>query len=119
MLKYKIEFSIKEVCEMNSPKISVIIPIYNTEKYLRQCLDSVVNQTLKDIEIICINDGSTDNSLQILNEYVTKDTRMKIINSKNGGSCGSRNAGLNIVKSDYIMFVDSDDWIQLNTLEFF
>jgi glycosyltransferase involved in cell wall biosynthesis len=103
----------------SAPKVSVIIPVYNTEKYLRQCLDSVVNQTLKDIEIICINDDSTDNSHEILKEYVAKDTRMKVINSKNGGPGGSRNAGLNIAKSDYIMFVDSDDWIQFNTLEIF
>ena len=61
------------------PKVSVIIPVYNVEKYLRQCLDSVVNQTLKDIEIICVNDGSTDNSLEILEEYASKDSRIKII----------------------------------------
>jgi glycosyltransferase involved in cell wall biosynthesis len=118
VLKYKIEFSIKEVCEMNSPKISVIIPIYNTEKYLRQCLDSVVNQTLKDIEIICINDGSTDNSLQILNEYASSDNRIKLISlTNNKGVSFARNFGIRVSKGRYIGFVDSDDWIDLNFYE--
>ena len=76
------------------PKISVIIPVYNVEKYLRECLDSVVNQTLKDIEIICVNDGSTDNSLDILNEFSNKDNRVKIINKTNGGLSSARNAGM-------------------------
>ena len=69
------------------PKVSVIIPVYNVEKYLRECLDSVVNQTLKDIEIICVNDGSTDNSLQILEEYASQDSRIKIINNEKKYVC--------------------------------
>ena len=72
---------------MNNPKISVIVPVYNIEKYLSECLDSIVNQTLKDIEIICVNDGSTDNSLVILKEYASKDKRIKIIDISNRG-CG-------------------------------
>ena len=103
---------------MNSPKISVIIPVYNTEKYLRQCLDSVVNQTLKDIEIICINDGSTDNSLEILNEYASSDNRIKLISiTDNKGVSFARNFGIRVSKGRYIGFVDSDDWIDLNFYE--
>jgi glycosyltransferase involved in cell wall biosynthesis len=97
------------------PKVSIVIPVYNVEKYLRQCLDSVVNQTLKDIEIICVNDGSTDNSLQILEEYANKDDRIKIINKDNGGLSSARNAGLEIATGVYIGFVDSDDYIEIET----
>ncbi|MDR1943045.1 MAG: glycosyltransferase [Endomicrobium sp.] len=103
---------------MNSPKVSVIIPVYNTEKYLRQCLDSVVNQTLKDIELICINDGSTDNSLKILNEYASSDNRIKLISLiDNKGVSFTRNFGIRVSKGRYIGFVDSDDWIDLNFYE--
>ncbi len=101
----------------NMPKVSVIIPVYNVEKYLGTCLDSVINQTLKDIEIICVNDGSTDNSLQILEEYAAKDDRIKVINKKNGGLSSARNAGLDVAIGKYCYFIDSDDWIELNTLE--
>ncbi|MDR2342227.1 MAG: glycosyltransferase, partial [Campylobacteraceae bacterium] len=99
------------------PKVSLIIPVYNVEKYLRKCLDSAVNQTLKDIEIICVNDGSTDNSLNILREYEKKDDRIIVIDQKNGGLSASRNTGLDIAVAAYIMFIDSDDWIELDTLE--
>ena len=99
------------------PKVSVIIPVYNTEKYLRKCLDSVVNQTLKDIEIICVNDGSPDNSLAILEEYAQNDNRIKIINKSNGGLSSARNAGLEISQGEFIGFVDSDDWIEPETYE--
>ena len=93
------------------PKISVIIPVYNVEKYLRECLTSVVNQTFKDIEIICINDGSTDSSPAILEEFAQKDIRIKIINQENQGMSCARNAGLEIATGEYISFVDSDDYI--------
>ncbi|MDR3256689.1 MAG: glycosyltransferase [Endomicrobium sp.] len=99
---------------MNSPKVSVIIPVYNTEKYLRQCLDSVANQTLKDIEIICINDGSTDNSLQILNEYANRDSRFIILQQKNAGSAIARNSALRIVRGKYFAFMDADDFYPTN-----
>jgi capsular polysaccharide export protein len=102
---------------MKLPKVSLIIPVYNVEKYLRRCLDSAINQTLKDIEIICINDGSTDNSLFILKEYEKKDSRITLINQKNSGLGASRNIGIDITKSNYIMFIDSDDWIESDTLE--
>lgn len=98
-------------------KVSIIIPVYNAEKYLRQCLDSVVNQTLKDIEIICVNDGSPDNSLEILQEYAKKDDRIKIINKVNGGVSSARNVGLEVAQGEFIGFVDSDDYIDLNYYE--
>ncbi len=93
-------------------KVSVIIPIYNVEKYLRECLDSVVNQTLKDIEIICVNDGSTDNSLEILKEYKQKDKRIKLISQKNYGAGVARNTGLNIANGEYLAFIDGDDFYE-------
>ena len=99
------------------PKVSVIIPVYNVEKYLRQCLDSVVNQTLKDIEIICVDDGSTDNSLKILKEYAFKDDRFIIIEQKNQGAGAARNKGLEIATGEYLYFLDSDDFIDLRALE--
>lgn len=100
------------------PKISVIIPVYNVEKYLRECLDSVVNQTLKDIEIICVNDGSTDNSLEILKEYEKQDSRIKVLNhKKNKGLGGARNTGLNSAVGEYIVFIDSDDFVTNNMVE--
>lgn len=91
-------------------KISVIIPVYNTGKYLVKCLESVINQTLKDIEIICIDDGSTDNSLEILKEFAKKDSRMKFLTQKNQGQSVARNAGIKTAQGEYIGFIDSDDW---------
>ena len=99
------------------PKISVIIPVYNVEKYLRQCLDSVVNQTFRDIEIICVNDGSTDGSLAILEEYSSKDNRIVVINQENSGQSAARNNGLRIATGEYIAFLDSDDYMELNLCE--
>lgn len=104
---------IKNIDEM---KISIIIPVYNVEKYLRECLDSVLNQTLTDIEIICINDGSTDNSLQILEEYAAKDERIKIINQENKGLACARNTGINNATGKYIFFLDSDDYLLPNVI---
>lgn len=98
-------------------KISVIIPVYNIEKYLRECLDSVSNQTLKDIEIICIDDGSTDSSPDILNEYSKKDKRIKIITQENKGQSSARNLGIKESQGEYIAFVDSDDFINPDMLE--
>ncbi len=100
------------------PKVSVIIPVYNTEKYLRKCLDSVCNQTLSDIEIICVNDCSTDNSFEILKEYASKDDRIKLIDFKeNKGAAVARNTGIDEAKGEYIGFVDSDDFIDLDFYE--
>jgi glycosyltransferase involved in cell wall biosynthesis len=102
---------------MSIIKVSIIIPIYNVEKYLGQCLDSIINQSLKEIEIICVNDGSTDNSPQILEEYAQKDQRIKIINKENNGPGASRKVGLNYATGEFIAFVDSDDWVKLDTYE--
>lgn len=100
------------------PKVSVIIPVYNTEDYLRKCLDSVCNQTLSDIEIICINDCSTDSSLEILKEYSSNDNRIKLINfDKNKGAAVARNTGIDIAQGEYIGFIDSDDFIDLDFYE--
>lgn len=98
-------------------KFSIILPIYNVEKYLSKCLDSIINQTHRNIEIICINDGSTDNSLQILEEYTQKDGRIKIINQKNQGVSIARNVGIENATGDYILFIDADDWIELDACE--
>ena len=103
---------------MNQPKVSVIIPVYNTEKYLRECLDSVVNQTLKDIEIICVDDGSEDSSLTILEGYQARDKRIKVLTQKNQGSGPARNKGMCSAEGVYLSFMDSDDFYpESNTLE--
>ena len=99
------------------PKISIIIAAYNVEKYLPKCLDSVCLQTLKDIEIICINDGSKDKSLDILNEYAQKDSRIKVINQNNSGVATARNVGLANATGKYVQFIDGDDWVNLNLCE--
>lgn len=99
------------------PKISVIIPIYNTEKYLSECLNSVLNQTFEDIEVICIDDGSTDKSLEILNKFAKQDPRIKILKQQNQYAGVARNNGLKIANGDYIFFVDSDDYIIHETLQ--
>ena len=99
------------------PKVSVIIPVYNVENYLRQCLDSVVNQTLSDIEIICVDDGSTDNSGKILDEYATKDSRIKVIHKENGGYGKAMNVGLDNAIGEYIGIVEPDDYIALDMYE--
>lgn len=98
-------------------KVSILVPIYNVEKYLPECLDSLVNQTLKDIEIICINDGSTDYSLDIVKTYAKNDSRIVIINKKNSGYGDSMNQGLKKAKGEYIGIVESDDFIDKNAFE--
>lgn len=96
-----------------SPLISVIVPVYNVEQYLEQCLDSIIGQSYPHLEIILVNDGSTDRSGAICNEYATRDKRIKVIHKENDGSPSStRNAGLNAMTGDYVSFVDSDDWIE-------
>ena len=93
------------------PKVSVVIPIYNAENYLRQCLNSIVGQTLRDIEIICVDDGSTDTSLSIIHEYAQKDPRIKVISKPNSGYGHSMNVGLDAATGEYFGIVDSDDYI--------
>lgn len=95
-------------------KISIIIPVYNVEKYLRQCLDSIINQTYKNLEIIIVDDWSTDDSGKICDEYAKKDKRIKSIHQKNGGLSAARNTGLKIATWEYIWYIDSDDYIELD-----
>lgn len=102
---------------MTTPKVSILVPVYNVEKYLRQCLDSIINQTLKEIEIIIINDGSTDTSLDIIKEYASKDNRIVIIDKKNSGYGHSMNQGLERASGEYIGIVESDDFVELNMFE--
>ena len=98
------------------PKVSVIIPVYNVEAYLKQCLDSVINQTLKDIEIILVDDESPDNCPKICDDYAKKDKRIKVIHQKNKGLSGARNTGMEFATGEYIAFIDSDDWIEKTML---
>lgn len=99
------------------PEVSIIVPVYNVEKYLPKCLDSLVNQTFKDIEILCVNDGSPDNSLEILNSYAEKDSRVKVISKENGGLFSARHEGMKYINGKYVIFVDSDDWVSENLVE--
>jgi len=97
--------------------VSVIIPVYNAEKYLRQCLDSVINQTLSDIEIICIDDGSKDSSGQTLHEYSKNDQRVLVVSQTNKGAGEARNTGINVSNGKYLLFLDADDWLENDVLE--
>ena len=99
------------------PAISIIIPIYNVEKYLRRCLESVQNQTFQDWEAICVNDGSPDNSADIVREFAARDARFKLVNKENGGLSDARNAGMAVASGEYILYLDSDDFIHPQTLE--
>ncbi len=94
------------------PKISIIVPVYKVEPYLRKCLDSIVNQTYRNLQIILVDDGSPDNCGKICDEYAARDRRIEVIHQENGGVSAARNAGLNLADGDYIGWVDSDDWIE-------
>ncbi len=103
---------------MNDKLVSVIIPVYNVEKYLSVCLDSVINQTYKNLEILCVNDASSDHSLTVLQMYAERDKRIKVLNNIcNKGLAASRNTALKVAKGDYVIFFDSDDWLDLSTIE--
>jgi len=104
---------------MQEPKISIIVPVYNTAKYLEQCLNSLCLQTYKNLEIICVNDGSGDNSLEILEKYSKHDSRIVIINQENQGQSAARNNGQAAATGDWITFVDSDDWLNIEAYEEF
>jgi glycosyltransferase involved in cell wall biosynthesis len=99
-----------------TPRVSVVIPVYNAEKYLAQCLDSILHQTLKEIEIICVDDGSTDKSLEILKEYAQRDKRITILGQKNLYAGVARNAGLSVARGEYLSFLDSDDFFESDML---
>lgn len=98
-------------------KVSVVIPVYNVEDFLEECLESITNQTLTDIEIICVNDGSKDRSLDILNEYAQKDSRITVIDQENGGHAVATNRGMDLACGDYLFLMDSDDILDLKALE--
>ena len=98
-------------------KISVVVPVYNVEKYLRKCIDSIINQTYKNLEIILVDDGSPDKCGEICDEYAKKDNRVKVIHKKNAGVSSARNDGIDNATGEYIIFVDSDDWLEDNAIE--
>ena len=102
---------------MNSPLVSVIVPVYNVAPYLEQCLDSIVNQTYRNLEIILVDDGSTDESGAICDRYAEQDSRIQVVHKENGGQSSARNVALDMMTGEWVLFVDSDDWIELNTLE--
>ncbi len=97
--------------------ISIVIPVYNAEKYLPKCLDSILDQTYSNLEVICVNDSSPDNSLEVLNRYAEKDSRFHVIDKENEGVSAARNAGLSEAFGEYVMFVDADDWIDAETCQ--
>ena len=101
---------------MSEIGVSIVIPVYNVEKYLEQCLDSVLMQNVDNIEVVCVNDGSTDSSGEILERYKKIDSRIKVINQKNEGMSGARNTGINHASYEYILFLDSDDMLCENAL---
>lgn len=102
---------------MNQIKVSIIIPIYNVEEYLEECLVSALKQTLKEIEIICVNDGTPDNSMNIVDKYAKEDSRIVIVEKENGGLSSARNAGMAVARGEYVYFLDSDDYIMENSME--
>lgn len=103
--------------QITKPKISIIVPVYKAEPYLRKCIDSILNQTFKDFELILVDDGSPDRCGEICDEYALKDSRIKIIHKENSGRSSARNVGLDIAQGEYIGFVDSDDWIEPDMYE--
>ena len=108
----------KEGLNMNAPKISVIIPVYNPGKWLHECMRSVLDQSLRDIEIICIDDGSSDGSLGLLKEYALQDERVKVFSQANSGAAVARNKGLSIASGEFVAFMDPDDlYSNLSVLE--
>ena len=100
-----------------TPIVSIIVPVYNVERYLRQCLDSLVNQTYQNNEIICVDDGSTDASSEILTEYALKNSKVRVIRQENSGLSAARNVGFSFATGEYVMYVDGDDWIDVRTCE--
>ena len=98
-------------------KVSVVVPVYNVEDYLEKCLDSLIHQTLQDIEILCVDDGSTDHSNELLYIYKNRDPRIQVLEKPNGGLSDARNYGMKFAASPYILFVDSDDFLEPQALE--
>ena len=100
-------------------KISIIVPVYNAEKYIGTCIDSILKQTYQNFELLLINDGSSDNSLEVLNQYSKKDKRIRVIDQKNIGVAKTRNKGIQLARGEYIAFIDNDDYIDEDYLEQF
>ena len=100
-----------------SIKVSVVMPVYNAEKYLKRSIESILNQTLKELELILVNDGSKDRSIDICREYEQKDSRIIVVDKKNEGACIARNTGIYLAKGEYLQLVDADDYCELNMLE--
>ena len=107
----------EKIQENKEPVVSVIVPVYNAEKYIARCLNSLLTQTFGDIEIIAINDGSTDKSLSVINKLKEEDDRIKIIDQPNQKQGAARNKGLDVAKGDFITFVDADDWVDIDYIE--
>ena len=105
------------ILQKENPAVSVIVPIYNVEKYLAECVDSILGQTFQDMEIILVDDGSLDASGQMADDYAARDKRVKVIHKENGGQSSARNAGMKIARGEYIYFCDSDDYISLDAIE--
>ena len=103
--------------KIKSPQISIIVPVYNTVAYLDKCLNSILNQTYDSLEVICVDDGSTDGSADIVAKYENQDSRVKVIYQPNGGESNARNKGLQAATGDFIGFVDGDDWLELDMYE--
>lgn len=101
----------------NLELISVIVPVYNVEKYIRECLDSIVNQTYKNLQIILVDDGSTDNSGKICDEFAKKDSRITVVHQENQGAGVAKNTGLELIEGEYFSIIDSDDYIDLSMYE--
>lgn len=110
--------ALKEMKQEKYPLISVIVPVYNVEKYIRRCVDSILSQTYKNLEILLVDDGSNDLSGEICDEYAGTDKRVRAFHKKNGGLASARNFGLENVMGEYVSFVDSDDWIEKNTYSY-
>ena len=102
---------------MHIPKVSVVIPVYKVEQYLRRCVDSVLAQTLSDLEIILVDDGSPDHCPEICDEYASKHENIRVIHKPNGGLASARNAGMKVATGQYLFFLDSDDWLDADGLE--
>ena len=99
------------------PLISVIVPVYNVEKYVEECVESILNQTLKNTEVLIVNDGSTDKSNELVNNLANKDNRITVINQSNKGLSIARTVGVNLARGEYVSFIDSDDWIEKSMCE--
>lgn len=110
--------ALKEINQEKYPLISVIVPVYNVEKYIRRCVDSIIGQTYKNLEILLVDDGSNDLSTEICDEYAEIDMRVRVFHKKNGGLSSARNLGLENAKGEYVGFVDSDDWIEKDTYSY-